>query len=66
MSDPASVRLLRLDTMCSAEYQQLQCSIAACAVLWKCMFSAHRLRVLWNSDMYNLLVTYQTIDVQYI
>ena len=42
----------RLESLCSAEQQELQCSIAARAVLWKCsMLSAHRvICVLWNSS----------------
>ena len=33
---------------------QLQCCIAACAVLWKCMLSAHRICTLWNSSSFSL------------
>ena len=40
--------LLRLDSVCSAECQQLQCIIAARAVLWKYMLSGQRVCVLWN------------------
>ena len=41
ISSSAAMRLhvFRLDRVCSTEHQQLQCSIATCAVLWKCMSS---------------------------
>ena len=48
----ASMRLLRLDSMCSAEPQ---CSIAAHTVIWKCMLSSHRVCVLWNLSLYVII-----------
>ena len=55
ISSSAAMRLhvFRLDRVCSTEHQQLQCSIAACAVLWKWMFSAQCTQGMmcsfWNS-----------------
>ena len=46
--------LLRLDSACSAECQQLQCSIAAHVVLYKCMLRAWNSRTMWHTESWSL------------